>query len=274
MTWEYWNSFVHWKYQRHPILMARHRHARPHVAIELAVAAGHLLSRHPTQARFSLLQAAVLAVRRIGELHGWLDLVLLRRRPPESLAFGDNSQPLAVLPAGPSALIVGDRRMATAVARGIHADVRFAAPPPGLALADRWDAPPPWSRRLVHDARRLGWRLPLEVTARRIEWEQPANYGEAVLALHGMAAWLGSKSDYAVAASGPDGALLALRWPGVPVVVVGRGSDHAYGDLEITRRQLRRDPVGVAERLSGLLGLTSPQRVAIALRLAGLKGLL
>ena len=271
MTWEYWNCFVHWKYQSHPLLMARYRHARPRIAIELAVAAGHVLSRHPAQARFTLLRAAVLAARRIGELHGWLDLVLLRRRPPEKLAFGANSQPLAVLPSGPSALIVGDSRTTTVVARGIHADGRFAAPPPGLALADRWDAPPPWSRRLVRDAKRLGWRLPLEVTARRIEWEQPTSYGEAVLALHGMAAWLGSKADYAVAASGRDGASLAQRWPNVPVVDVDRASDHVKGDLEITRRQLRKNPAEVAERLSGLLGLATPQRVAIALRLADMK---
>ncbi len=140
-------------------------------------------------------------VKLVSAAAGWGVILAGWRRPPAPLQPSSSTQALTArpVPASPALILSGDssstlRRVGRALRR--QSDL-IAGPPISTShLARGWHDPPPWSLRLALELRRRGWRIPPYRAARRLETLRPATLGEALLALHGVGAWLAQRRGY------------------------------------------------------------------------------
>jgi GT2 family glycosyltransferase len=266
--WAYWWPVLEWKWHHHHFAVVRRR-IRPSPMLFLARAAMAATRGHVDPLVHNLFRAATEITWRTARLAGRAGLVAGARPVPTPVPPPASRRDLLPrLPDGPAAVLVGDRGAVRLLARGLRAGSRLASPPPGLLAVAPWDDPPPWPRRLVREARRLGWRLEPDSAARRLEWESPATYGEAVVLLHRVFAWLHAKPGFVLAAAGPA-ATDAARHTGAPVVAV---ADRMWpgAALVIEPETLRRRPADAARRICAALDAGDTARVADGLRLARL----
>lgn len=250
-SWHRARPLLRWKYRRCPFQAATRRTEVHPLTVELARSVASAALLRDGSARRLLATPALdawrLASRRAGLVAGHLDLVSGWRGVPVIREPANAVEPTlsAALAPRPAALIVGyDSRLLRLLA---PAAMGMAVPPPGLAgeALARWDDPSPWSMRIARLARARGWRLPVELSARRLEQHRPRTWGESYLTLHAVDAWLQGRLCYAVAGPGAAGAALARRLPDVPIVVVGAGSGADMPRrpaLVITRARLYLSP--------------------------------
>jgi GT2 family glycosyltransferase len=249
------------KYVAFPFQQMKRWHRTP--ARVLAVAAtGQLMAGIDGERRrlaLPLLSAAVVVAREVGARQTEFEFLTGRRTRPtpiecQSTERRDTASPL---PGAPSVLFLGDDPVVATLLRvTCEATTDVAVAPPGLereALA-RWEDAAPESRRLARTASRAGWRVPLRLTALRLEREGPRTWGDAFLTLHRIHAWLHRRQRFGLVAVGDSSRLLSQQFAGVPIVAVG----HHPGDadrvvLQIKRRELLRNRKRVVAALAGAL---------------------
>jgi GT2 family glycosyltransferase len=266
--WAYWWPTLDEKWRHHKVALARLR-LRPPPALLLA-RAGVAAARGSVDSLLRNLLGALTEITwRAARAAGKIRLVAGRHRVPAPVPPSAGwREILPPLPDGPAAVLVGDAAAVRLLARGLRAGSPLAAPPPGLLVDAAWDDAPPRPHRLVRDARRVGWRFQAESATCRLEWERPTSYGEAVVFLHQVIAWLHAKDGFVLAAPGRHGTEAARR-TGAPVVAA---TDEPWpsATLVIAPRTLRREPGKAARRLSEVIDACDAAQLADGLRLARL----
>lgn len=250
------------KYLAFPFMQMKRWHRAPGRVLAISTTGQVMAGIDGERRRLALpmLSAAVVVAREAGTKQAEFEFLTGRRTRPAPIECAgplrrDTASPL---PGAPTLLLLGDDRLVATLLRvTFEATTDVAVAPPGLeqlALA-RWEDAAPQSPGLARTASQAGWRLPLGLTARRLDREDPRTWGDAFLTLHRIHAWLHRRPRFGLVALGDPGRQLSQRFADVPIVVVG----HHPGDadrvlLRIERRELLRHRRRVVEALTGALG--------------------
>jgi GT2 family glycosyltransferase len=161
-------------------------------------------------------------LRQFGRGLGRAEL-LLGRRPVPDLVLSSDADRYVVMPITPSPrglVITGRDGDLAGVARRIRDkdDLSFCAPGLEADALAHWDEPAPWALKLARSAHRAGWKISIELAAKRLEQEHPRTWGEAFLLMGAVLAWYEGRAGYVLAVDPDLAAAMAERLPGVPIV--------------------------------------------------------
>jgi GT2 family glycosyltransferase len=221
--WNYWAPFIRSKYREFPFAFPPRRDHLRGIAVALAVTGRAVTKGDRERAQWSLLEAGQIAAMGAGFFVGRIALAMRRGGPP---AVGPRGEERLVvggaLPAGPLAVLTGDRRWVWTWARAINTDKSISCAPSSLLpeTVETWGEPPPSASSLVDLASRSGWRLPRSLATLRLASASPESHLEAVLTLHAEFAWLTNHPRWVLPAPGATGEIFSSRFPEIPVIEV------------------------------------------------------
>jgi GT2 family glycosyltransferase len=264
--WSYGDRLAAHKYEAFPFQRIKlwHRSAPRTLIEETACQLITGINGNRERLAYPTLSSAVVVARQLGAAKAGLELRSSRRRPaPVPWASPAQRDIASPMPTQPAVLFLGPDRVVAHLLRLVsETKLGVAVAPPGLeAEAVRhWDetAPDPW--RLAESARTNGWKVPHNITARRLERERPRTWGEAFVTLHRINAWAVRRPRFGLLAVDGARAALAERFSELPVVALGDdGIDPSRVVLRVTREDLWRDRAGTVKALRRTLSeLSAP----------------